>query len=50
MNRMKKHKTSISVSEEGERLLRLLAEKLAINRSAVLEIALRKMAKVEGIR
>ena len=45
-----KHKTSMSLSREGERLLRLLAEKLAINRSAVLEIALRKMAKVEGIR
>lgn len=50
MNRMKKHKTSISVSEEGERLLRLLAEKLAINRSAVVEVALRAMAKAQGIK
>ena len=50
MNRPKKHKTSISVSQEGERLLALLTQKLGINRSAVLEIALRKMAKAEGIK
>ena len=45
-----KHKTSFSVSREAERLLRLLAEKLSISKSAVLEIAIRKMAKAEGIR
>jgi len=45
-----KHKTSFSVSQEAERLLRLLAEKLSVSRSAVLEIAVREKAKAEGIK
>ena len=44
-----KHKTSFSVSQEAERLLRLLAEKLAVSKSAIIEIAIRKMAKAENI-
>ena len=47
---MNKHKTSVAMSQEAERLLRLLAEKLSISKSAVLEIAIRAMAKLEGIR
>ena len=46
----RKFKTSFAMSQEAERLLRLLAEKLAISRSAVLEIAIREKAKAEGIR
>jgi len=49
MNRPKKHKTSISISQEGERLLALVTQKLGVNKSAVMEIALRRLAKAEGI-
>ena len=49
MNRPKKHKTSISISQEGERLLDLVTQKLGVNKSAVMEIALRRLAKAEGI-
>jgi predicted transcriptional regulator len=45
-----KHKTSLSLSQEAERLLRLLAEKLSISKSAILEVAIREKAKAEGIR
>jgi predicted transcriptional regulator len=47
---MNKHKTSVAMSQEAERLLRLLAEKLSISKSAVLEIAIREKARSEGIR
>lgn len=38
------------MSQEAERLLALLAKKLAVSKSAVLEFAIRAMAKAEGIR
>jgi len=47
---MNKHKTSVAMSQEAERLLRLLAEKWAVSKSAVLEIAIRALAKAEGIK
>lgn len=45
-----KLKTSFAMSQEAERLLRLLAEKLSISRSAVLEIAIRWLARQEKIK
>ena len=47
---MNKHKTSVAMSQEAERLLRLLAEKLAVSKSAILEIAIREKAKAERVR
>jgi predicted transcriptional regulator len=47
---MNKHKTSVAMSQEAERLLRLLAEKFSVSKSAILEIAVREKAKAEGIR
>lgn len=42
--------TSIRLSEEGKQLRKLLAEKLGISESAVIEMALRKLAEMEGIK
>lgn len=47
---MNKHKTSVAMSQDAERLLRLLAEKFSVSKSAILEIAVREKAKAEGIR
>jgi predicted transcriptional regulator len=47
---MNKHKTSVAMSQEAERLLRLLAEKLGISKSAVLEIAIRWLARQEKVK
>ncbi|GHO73844.1 hypothetical protein KSD_16150 [Ktedonobacter sp. SOSP1-85] len=42
--------TSIRLSDEGKRLRKLLAEKLGISESAVIEIALRRLAEWEGVK
>lgn len=47
---MKKHPTSIRLSDEGKRLLALLSEKLAVSQAAVLELAIREKAKREGVK
>jgi predicted transcriptional regulator len=47
---MKKNPTSIRLSDDGKRLLALLAEKLGISQVAVLEILIRDKAKHEDIR
>ena len=44
------HKRSIALSQEALRLLALLAGKLAISKSAVLEIVIREQAKSEDIQ
>lgn len=49
MNR-EKLPTSIRLSEDGKQLRKLLAEKLGVSESAVIEIALRKLAELEGIK
>lgn len=47
---MKKNPTSIRLSDEGKRLVALLAEKLAVSQTAVLELAIREKAKREGVK
>lgn len=47
---MNKRSTSLWLSETAKELLRRLSKKLSISQSAVLEIAIRKLAKSEGIK
>lgn len=47
---MSKRSTSIWLSEDGKRLLALLAQKLGISQSAVLEILIREKAKREKLK
>jgi predicted DNA-binding protein len=42
--------TSIRLSEEGKQLPKLLAKKLGLSESAVVELALRRLAELEGVR
>lgn len=44
-----KHPTSIRLSPEGQRLRALLAHKLGISQTAVIELALRDKAKHEHL-
>ena len=46
---MKKRSTSLRLSDQARTLLAKLAEKLGISQTAVLELAIRKLAKDEGI-
>ncbi len=46
---MKKILTTIRFTEEAIRLRKLISEKLGVNMSAVLELAIRELAKREGI-
>ncbi len=41
--------TSIRLSEEGKQLRKLLAKKLGLSESAVVELAIRKLAESEGV-
>ena len=45
----KKTQVGLRLSEEGIRIRSLLAEKLAISKTGVIELALRLMGKHEGI-
>ncbi len=46
---VKKH-SSYRLSDEGKQLLRLLAQKLGVSETAVLEMAVRKLAEREEVR
>ena len=46
---MTKKKTSIRYSDEAKALLEQLAKKLGISQSAILELAIRALAKQEGL-
>jgi len=46
---MTKKKTSIRYSDEAKTLIEKLSKKLGISQSAVLELAIRALAKQEGI-
>jgi predicted transcriptional regulator len=46
---MSKKKTSIRLSEEAQILIEQLAKQLGISQSAVLEMAIRVLAKREGV-
>ncbi len=41
--------TSLRLSEEGKQLRKLLAKKLGLSESAVVELAIRKLAESEGV-
>lgn len=45
----KKEQTSITLTPEARRLSDAIAEKLGITRSAVFEIAIRRLADLEGV-
>ncbi len=45
----KKQATSIRLSSEAKRLLAALAQKLGINKTAVMEIAIRRLAEQERL-
>jgi len=47
---MVKKQTSIRMSDTAKELVVLLAERLGISQSAVLELAIRTLAKREGIQ
>jgi len=49
---MKKKKiyTSIRLTEDANRLRKLLAEKLGVNLAVVLELAIRELAKRENVK
>ena len=44
----KKIQTSLRMSQEAKRLLKQLSEKLGVSQSAIIELAIRKLAKQEG--
>ena len=44
-----KLKTSFSLSEEALQFVELLAQSLGLSNASVLEVAIRKLAKAEGI-
>jgi predicted transcriptional regulator len=45
-----KHLTSIRLTPDAKRLLEILAEKLGVSQSAVLELAIRDKAKRESVK
>ena len=47
---MKKHPTTIRLSDEAKRLRKLLALQMGISESAVLELAIRELAEKRGIK
>ena len=50
MKTKKSPPTSIRLSEEASLLRKLLAQRLGVSEAAVLELAIRKLAKEEGIK
>ena len=46
---MTKKATSVRVSEEARVLLRKLSKKLGVSQAAIMEIAVRDLAKREGV-
>jgi hypothetical protein len=45
---VKKH-TSYRISDEGKRLIKLLAQRLGVSETAVVEMAVREMAEKRGV-
>jgi predicted transcriptional regulator len=50
MSKPKKYATSIRLSPEAKRLISELAKKLGVSQSAILEIAIRRLAEQEKIK
>ena len=49
-NKRMKNSTSFRLSEEAIRLIKLLAEEKGVSQAAIIEMALREMAKREGVK
>lgn len=47
---MAKKSTSIRITDEAKSLLEALAKRLGISQAAVMEVAIRNLAKKEGLR
>ena len=47
---MGKRSTSLRLSPEAKRLLELLAQKLGVTKSSILELAIREKAKREDVK
>lgn len=47
---MTKHPTSFRLSDEGIALLAKLAERLGLSQASTIELAVRKLAKREGVK
>ncbi len=45
-----KKPVNIRLSNEGLRLLAVVADKLAVSKTAIIELAVRKIAKEEGVK
>lgn len=45
----KKIKTSFTLTESASKLLKLLAKKLGVSQTAIIEIAVRRLADKEGV-
>lgn len=42
--------TSYRISDEGKQIMKLIAKKLGVNDTAILEIAIRRLAELEDIK
>lgn len=47
---MKNKPTSVRLSNDAKRLIKLLSEKLGISQTAIIELAIREKAKREGLK
>lgn len=50
MKTLREKPTTIRFTHRGKRLLELLAEKMGISQSAVIEVAIRKLAEIENVK
>lgn len=46
---MDKQLTSIRLTPEAKRLIKELAKKLGVTQAAIMEIAIRRLAEIEGV-
>jgi predicted transcriptional regulator len=47
---MKNKPTSVRLSDDAKRLIKLMSQKLGISQTAIIELAIREKAKREGIK
>ncbi len=47
---MKNKPTSVRLSDDAKRLIKLMAAKLGISQTAVIELAIREKARREGVK
>ncbi len=47
---MKNKPTSVRLSDDAKRLIRLMADKLGISQTAIIELAIREKAKRERVK